>query len=319
MEKDYYKILGVEKTSDQETIKKAYRKKALHLHPDRNQDNPKAEEQFKELSEAYAVLSDPEKRKQYDMFGSQGFNQRYKAEDIYQGSDINDILRDMGFGADLFSRIFGGGQKVQFKSGPSARTTSGFGAGQGAGGFDFSFFGDQGTGKGADLSYELPVTLEEAYSGVSKVIAYRHADGHMERVSVKVPPGVDTNTKLRLAGKGEKGTQGSDGDLIIKIKVQDHKLYARHKDDLEMDYKVSFSQAALGSQIEVPTLAGKTLAVKLAPGSPNGSRLRLKNQGMPKFRGKGTGDLFVRVLVDVPTKLTDKQKELLEELNKLGL
>ncbi len=319
MEKDYYKILGVEKGADQETIKKTYRKKALKLHPDRNQDNPKAEEQFKELSEAYAVLSDPEKRKQYDMFGTQGFNQRYKAEDIYRGSDINDILRDMGFGADLFSRIFGGGQKMHFKSGPSTRATSGFAGGPAAGGFDFSYFGEHG--KGTDLVYELPVTLEEAFSGANKIVAFRRADGQMERVSVKVPQGVDNGTKLRLAGKGEKSPQGqgADGDLIIKIKIQDHKLYARNGSDLEMDYQVSFSQAALGETVEVPTIEGKTLAVKLKPGAAAGSRLRLKGHGMPAFKGKARGDLFVRMQVAVPKQLTDKQKELLVELRRQGL
>lgn len=317
MEKDYYKILGVEKSADQETIKKTYRKKALKLHPDRNQDNPKAEDQFKELSEAYAILSDPEKRKEYDMYGTQGFQQRYKGEDIYRGSDINDILRDMGYG-DLFSRIFGGSQRTQFKSGPSARTTRT--SGSNAGGFDFSFFGDQAAAKGADLAYELPVTLEEAFSGASKTVAYRRANGQMEKISVKVPPGVATGTKLRLAGKGEKGPQGTpDGDLLIKIKVQENKLYARHQDDLEMEYKVSFSQAALGHKLEVPTPDGKTLAVKLAPGSASGSRLRLKGQGMPKFNAKGRGDLFVKIQIDVPNKLTDKQKQLLEQLNQEGL
>ena len=324
MEKDYYKILGVAKDADQETIKKTYRKLAMKLHPDHNKNDTKAEEKFKELSEAYAVLSDPEKRKQYDTFGTQGFQQRYSGEDIYRGSDLNDILKEMGLGGgDFFSRIFGGGaQNVRFRTsgGPSTRRTTGSGAAPG--GFDFSFFGNGQAAdeRGASLTYELPVTLEDVYQGANKTVAYRLANGEMERVSVKVPPGVATGNKLRLAGKGEKGGQGaSNGDLLIKIKVQDHKTYARSGDDLEMEYNVPFTQAALGGSLQVPTLEGKTLSVKLPAGSHNGARLRLKGQGLPQFKGKSKGDLFVKIQIMVPAKLSGRQKELLQELEREGL
>jgi curved DNA-binding protein len=322
--KDYYKILGVEKNADQAAIKKIYRQKALKLHPDRNKNNPYAEEQFKDLSEDYAVLSDPEKRKHYDMFGNQEFHQRYRnKEDIYQGSDINDIFKDMGFSADFFSRIFGNKQKTHFQTGPSRRSTASYGYG-GMNGADISsMFG--GEAKGADLEYELPITLEEAFSGGSREVAFRRADGKMERISIKVPQGVTTGAKLRLAGKGEKGAGNMpDGDLLIRIKVQEHQLFVRNQDDLEMEYKVAFSQAVLGANLQIPTLEGKTLSVKLAPGSVAGSRLRLKGQGMPVFNasnnsGQNRGDLFVKIQILVPNQLTAQQKELLLELKKQGL
>jgi curved DNA-binding protein len=316
MDKTYYQILEVSKDADQETIKKAYRKLALKLHPDHNKNNPQAEEKFKELSEAYAVLSDPEKRKQYDMFGSQGFQQRYRGEDIYKGSDLNEILREMGLGADLFSRIFGSGQNIRFRT-SSARRASGRPAGNG---FDFSYDGQAPESKGASLSYDLPVTLEDVYSGATKTVAYRLPDGSMERISVKVPPGVAGGNKLRLAGKGEKGAKGgADGDLLIKIIVQDHKIFTRQGDDLEVEQKVPFTQTILGGQMQVPTLDGKTLSVKLPPGSQNGARLRLKGQGLPKFKEKGSGDLYVKISSPMPSRLSKRQRELLEELAREGL
>ncbi|MDR1396621.1 MAG: J domain-containing protein [Desulfarculales bacterium] len=316
MDKSYYQILGVAKDADQDTVKKAYRKLALKLHPDHNRDNPQAEEKFKELSEAYAVLSDPEKRKQYDMFGTQGFQQRYRGEDIYKGSDLNEILREMGLGADLFSRIFGSGQNTAFR-GSTARRSSG---GQANSGFDFFSGAQPSERRGASLSYELPVTLEDVYSGTTKTVAYRLADGSMEKVGVKIPPGMASGNKLRLAGKGEKGAKGSaDGDLLIKITVQDHKIFTRQGSDLEVEQKIPFTQAILGGQMQVPTLDGKTLAVKLPPGSQNGSRLRLKGQGLPKFKEKGSGDLYVKISISLPSRLSKRQRELLEELEREGL
>ncbi len=322
MSKDYYKVLGVEKTATPEEIKKAYRKLAMKYHPDRNKEDKTAEEKFKEVGEAYAVLSDAEKRKQYDTFGSQGFRQRYSQEDIYRGSDLNDVLREMGLGGDFFSRIFGGG-----RGGPSGFRTYTFtgGApggpgGPGMGGFDFSqAYGEQGMGaqRGSDLVYELPVSLEEVFHGASKMVSYRRG-GQVERVSVKVPAGIDTGKKLRLAGKGEPGPAG-DGDLYIKVRVLDHPQYRREGDDLEVSQEVSYSQAALGGSLEVPTLDGKKLNMKLPKGTQNGARLRLKGQGLPQFHGAGRGDLYVKVGVQVPHKLSKRQKELLEELAQEGL
>lgn len=328
MAKDYYQVLGVEKTASQEEIKKAYRKLALKYHPDRNKDDKGAEEKFKELGEAYAVLSDPEKRKQYDTFGSQDFSQRFSQEDIYRGSDLNDVLREMGLGGDFFSRIFGGRggpagfRTYTFHGGGAPRPDMG-GMGGGMGGFDFGqgVHGEAGMGarRGTDLVYELPVSLEEVFHGATKMVSYRRG-GQVERVSVKVPAGISTGKKLRLPGKGEPGAPGGgDGDLYIQVRVLDHPRFSRDGDDLEVSHDIGFSQAALGGSLEVPTLEGGQLTVKLPKGTQNGSRLRLKGQGLPQFHGSGRGDLYVKVTVKVPAKLSKRQKELLEELAQEGL
>ncbi len=327
MAKDYYKILGVDKKASQDEIKKAYRKLALKYHPDRNKDDKSAEEKFKELGEAYAVLSDEEKRKQYDTFGSAGFQQRYSQEDIYRGSDLNDILRDMGLGGDFFSRIFGGGGGAGRGGGFRTYTFTGGGGQPGMGGhmggmpgFDQGF-GEAGMhpGRGHDLVYELPVSLEEAFQGATKMVSYRRGS-QVERVSVKVPPGIATGKKLRLTGKGDPGPQGAHpGDLFIKVRVLDHPQFSRDGDDLEVAQAVTFTQAALGSTVEVPTLEGKTLSVRVPKGTQAGARLRLKGQGMPQFHGAGRGDLYVKIVVSVPNKLSKRARELLEELAQEGL
>ncbi len=319
MAADYYKTLGVQKDASQEEIKKAYRKLALKYHPDRNKDDKGAEEQFKAVNEAYAVLSDAEKRKQYDTLGTQGFRQRYSQQDIYQGSDISDILRDVGLGGDFFSRIFGGqaqggqGGYRTYHFGQGARPGTGFGQ-------DYGGFGAApGPQRGADLIYELPVTLEEVFSGATKMVSYRRG-GNMERVSVKVPKGIASGKKLRLAGKGEPGVNnGPTGDLLIRVRTLEHNRFSREGSDLELKQEVPFSQAALGATIQVTTLDGKTLSIKVPKGSQHGARLRLKGQGLPQFGTNGRGDLFVKLQIKVPQKLSKDQRRLLEELAEQGL
>ena len=325
MAKDYYKILGVAKTASQDDIKKAYRKLAMKYHPDRNKDNPGAEDKFKELGEAYAVLGDPEKRKQYDTFGSSGFKQRYSQEDIYRGSDLGDILREMGLGGDMFSRFFGGGGRggggfrtYTFHGGPGQQQT---GPGRGAWDFGGGYGGQQAAPvRGQDLIYELPVSLEEVFQGADKTVTYRRG-GKMERVSVKVPPGIATGKKLRLAGKGEPPPPGgaNPGDLLIRVAVLDHPRFRRDGDDLETEVAVPFSQAALGSSVSVATLDGKNLNVKVPAGTQGGSKLRLKGQGLPQLKGGGRGDLLVKIGIEVPKRLNKEQKELLGQLAEKGL
>jgi len=315
MAKDYYKVLGVAKGAPAEEIKKAYRKLALKYHPDRNKGDKEAEDKFKEINEAYAVLSDPKKKQEYDTYGSSGFKQRYSQEDIFRGSDINDILRGMGLGGDAFSQFFGGGGRGGFR-------TYTHGGGPGAGGFGYQQpYGGMGgvPARGTDLVYELPVSLEEVFHGGEKMVSYR-VGSRTERISVKVPPGIETGKKLRLAGKGEPGPPGAQpGDLLIKINVLDHPQFKREGADLEITKEVPFSQAALGATVEVNTLEGKNLTVKLPKGTQPGARLRLKGQGLPPFKGSGRGDLFVRVAIEVPQRLSKSQKELLEKLAEEGL
>ena len=321
MSKDYYKILGVEKGASPEEIKKAYRKLALKYHPDRNKDDKQAEEKFKELGEAYAVLSDADKRKKYDTFGSQAFSQRFSQEDIYQGSDLGDILREMGLGGDIFSRLFGGGRGGPGGGFRSYTFSGGAHPGAGQPGYEYGpgFGQARPPMRGTDLVYELPVTLEEVFHGATKMVSYRRGN-QTERVSVKIPPGVATGQKLRLPGKGDPGPQGAaPGDLFIRVRVLEHGEYRREADDLEVTKKIGFTQAALGAEVELAALDGKTLSIKIPKGTQSGARLRLRGQGLPHFKGSGRGDLFVRVQLEVPTRLSKRQKELLQEMAEEGL
>ncbi len=312
-DKDYYQILGVDKGADQEAIKKAYRKMALKYHPDKNKDDPQAEDKFKEVNEAYAVLSNPEKRRQYDQFGSEGFRQRYSQEDIYRGFDPRDIFSDLGLGGDIFSKLFGGG-----RGGPRRGTYQTFQ--YGPGGFQEGGFGGFGgpPPKGADLVYELPVALHDVMNGASKTISYRRA-GTNERVTVRIPAGIAEGKKLRLAGKGEVGPTGEPGDLFIKIKLAPDDNFEVDGPDLTTNLEVKFSEAALGTEHTVHTLDNKRLSVKVPKGAQSGQKLRLKGHGLPRLGGGGRGDLYVRLKVTVPKRLSRRQKELIEDLAQEGL
>jgi len=301
--KDYYKILGVSKSASPEEIKKAYRKLALKYHPDRNKGNKNAEAAFKDLNEAYAVLRDPEKRKQYDMFGAEGFQNRFTQEDIFRGFDLGSIFREFGFG---------GGGRGQNPFGHMYGGMGGFG--QGAG-----FQGHGKGSKGQNLVYELPMTLEELCSVTNKTIAYQ-LDGRQERVSVKVPAGMKDGQKLRLQGKGQPGLYGGPpGDLYIQIKELDHPIYRRENADLYVKQKIAFSQAALGTEIEVPTIDQKVLKLKIPPGTQDNAKFRLKGYGMPHYKESGRGNTYVEIHIAVPRQLTKEQKALMESLTEVGL
>jgi molecular chaperone DnaJ len=354
--RDYYEVLGVSRNASKDEIKDAYRKLALQYHPDRNKA-PDAEEKFKEISEAYAVLSDNEKRQQYDTLGHAGFDQRYTAEDIFRGADFESIFRDIGFGfGDLFRTFFGGGF--------------------GGGGFR------ERINRGQDLVYDLEITLEEAAKGTEKEIIIPRTEKcevcggsgaspgtsprtcskcngagkvqHMRKssfamyvqvtpcstcrgkgtiidspckncrgtglvkkrrkISVKIPVGIDEGYQLRLRGEGEMAPNGGEaGDLYVLVHIAQHELFMREGDDLWHVLMISYPQAALGTEVSVPTLDGPT-AVKIRPGTQAGETIRLKGKGMPRFRGYGKGDLLVRVGISVPEKLTSKQRALLEQL-----
>ncbi len=319
MSKDYYQILGVKKSASQEEIKKAYRKLAMKYHPDRNKGNKEAEDKFKEISEAYAVLSDQEKRKQYDMFGAEGFRQKFTQEDIFRGFDFNNIFQEFGFGhfggrkrgggTGIFENLFSGatrGSGYRAKADPFSSFFTGSGSGTGA-------------VKGQDVIYELPVHLEDIVQTNQKTISY-NIGGRHQQVKVKIPAGIADGKKLRLAGMGQPGPEGrTPGDLYIKIKVLNHSLFKREGDDLHLTTEITFSQAALGTSIEVPTIEGKRLNLKIPAGSQSGSKMRLRGHGMPRMGGGGKGDAYVKIQVEVPKKLTKKQKELIEELREVDL
>lgn len=319
MAEDYYKTLGVEKNASSDEIKKAYRKLAMKYHPDRN-PGADGEERFKKISEAYAVLFDPEKRKEYDNFGSQAFSQRFTQEDIFRNVDINEILRDLGFGGASFggdfSRIFGGGGRGQNRyyrtSRESADPFSDFFSGGDAS--QYEQYGRPMPQRGQDAEYRLTVSLYDAYSGSEKRIALKHGD-RTDEISVKIPPGIKTGQKLRIPGKGMPGFEsGPTGDLYIAIQVAEDSRFKREGDDIYIKKDVTFSQAALGSTIEVETLSGEKKRLKVPAGAQNTTKIRMKGFGMPRFKSTGKGDQFVTINVVVPKKLTKKQAELVRQL-----
>jgi len=352
MSKDYYEILGVSKNASTDEIKKAYRKMAMKHHPDKGGD----QEKFKELSEAYAVLSDPQKKQMYDSYGDEGFHQQFSQEDIFRHFNFEDIFREFGFGnmgsrgsnsfADLFGSAFGGrGRRVE---------------------------------RGADLETYLEVTLEEAAKGVKKKFELRHAvkcekckgqggtgketcstchgrgmvqqarnfggmrfvstgacpncrgkgfiiknkcsncdgigrDRKTEKITLDVPKGIFDGATLRLEGQGDYAKDIS-GDLYIHIHVKPHDLFKRDGDDLILEIPISFGQAALGDEIEIPTLQNGKQKLKIPIGTQTHETFILKGEGMPRIRSRGHGDLIVKVIVHTPTKLDSAQKDALKDL-----
>ena len=296
-QKNYYEILGIPKDASKDVIKDAYRKLALQYHPDRNK-SPGAEEKFKEISEAYAVLSDDEKRQQYDNLGKTGFDQKYTREDIFRGADFDSIFRDMGVSSgfgDLFSVFFNGQDFIQ----------------------------RQRPIRGRDIGYEVYITLEEAAHGVEKEIPIQRIEKDRKRlvrrerkITVKIPVGIPEGYRLRLPGEGDAPPEkGHSGDLYIIIHTMPHQYFKREGDDLLYNLHINIPQAALGTEVTIPAIEGKA-ALRIHPGTQPGQILRVKGRGMPRMDGYGRGDLRVRVNVVVPKKLTQHQRALLEELSK---
>lgn len=299
--KDFYAVLGVSRTANADEIKKAYRKLAMKHHPDKNPGDKKAEEAFKELSEAYEVLSDEKKRQMYDQFGfaGGGGQQGHPGGGFGGGGagpggfhsqeDFQDIF------GDIFGDVFGGG-------------------GRNNGGFRQSR-----KQRGADLRYTLNVNFEESAVGCEKTISFvrqRNGRDDSAKLAVKVPAGVRQGQRLKLSGEGDAGSNGGpSGDLYVIINVQDHSLFRREEDDVLLDVPVSYVDAILGGEVEVPTLTGR-VALKIHPGTHSGQIFRLKSKGFPKQGGFGAGDMRIRVLVDTPQNITSKQRELIQELAK---
>ena len=350
---DYYELLGIARTASDEEIKKAFKKLALKHHPDRNPNNKKeAEEKFKEIAEAYEVLSDQDKRERYDRFGHEGLRgqnvgQYASAEDVF--SAFGDLFGGGG-GGGIFDELFGGGRRQH--GGPR---------------------------RGSSIEHELILTFEEAAFGVEKAIQVPrrdqceacsgsgakpgtspqtcpqcHGSGQVQQVqgffSIRtgcprcrgagkiiadpcqecegsgtkirrktirgtIPPGTHDGVILRVRGEGNAGANGAPrGDLHLHIRVHPHEFFERHGDDLVIQVPITYSQAALGGDVPVPTLEGKRTRLKVPDGTQSGQLLRMKGQGVPRPSGRGRGDMIVQVIVEVPRKLTAKQKEILRQL-----
>lgn len=348
--KDYYEVLGVAKTASKDEIKQAYRKLALQFHPDRNKDQG-AEERFKEISESYAVLSDDEKRAQYDQYGHAGFDQRYSQEDIFRNANFSD-----------FEDMFGG---------------AGFDP------FDLFGFGSRGPRRGADLQTTVEITLEEAATGAKREFGYNkvkkcstckgsggapgagirtcnqcggagrvrvvkrlgpmafqtiatcnkcggagksydracpdcHGSGmkkQKENITINIPPGAFDQLRMRMEAGGEYSPAGY-GDLYIDVRVKKHPLFEREEDNLLTELSVPFTAAALGRDMEVQTLLSGKKKLHIAAGTQPDEVLTLRGEGMPRLQRGGKGDLLVRIKVEIPKRLNKKQKELLEEFEK---
>lgn len=305
MAEDYYQLLGVKKDASATDIKKAYRKLAMKYHPDHTKGEKAAEEKFKKISEAYAVLSDEKKRKEYDTFGAEGFQQRFSQEDIFRGFDFGDIFREFGFGGDFFSgRGRGSGTRFNFGGGGP------FGSQAGQ---------QQARMKGTDLVYEISLTLKEVATGTSKTISLQH-QGYSEKVTVKVPKGLISGKKLRLAGKGSPSPFGGPaGDLFIQSRVLNDPVYQVENHDLHVNQEIKLSEIILGTSISVPTLDDKQLNLKIPPGTKPGTKMRMSGHGLPHMKGGKKGDLYLKIQLKLPKKLTDEQKELIDKLAATGM
>jgi curved DNA-binding protein len=304
--KDYYKILGIEKNTGQDEIKKAYRKLAVKYHPDKNPDNKKAEEKFKEISEAYEVLKDPEKRKQYDKLGAnwkqyqqsgfdfEGFrNQagRRQHSHRFEGDPSDFFGGSSGF-SDFFDMFFGGG-------GGGSRGQDIFG--------DFGNFGFEQPG--ADLSGNLTISLREALSGTERLI-----DLGNEKIKVRIKPGAYEGLKLRIKEKGEKGSTGKPGNLYLTVHVEKDPVYERRGDDLVQEVTIDLFTALLGSRKQISSLSGK-FNISIPEGTQNGKQLRLRGKGLPAYDKPGQyGDLYLKLKVQLPQKLNREQKEIVKQL-----
>ena len=350
--RDYYDVLGINKGSSADQIKSAYRKQAIKYHPDKNKGDKTAEEKFKEASEAYHVLSNSERKQNYDNFGHAAFENGGGGRGGFGNFDFSSHFSDIF--EDFFGEGFGGGERKSRRS----------------------------NNRGSDLRYDLSISLEEAYNGKKQDIKFSTSEkcdscsgsgskpghdagscsmcgGHgqvrssqgfftvqqtcpqcsgsgemitnpcgscggqgkkqaSKRLSVTIPKGVDDGTRIRLAGKGEAGSRGSSsGDLYLFINVYSHDLFKRSEENLFFECPISIADAALGTSIEIPTIDGGKAKIKIPQGTQSGKQFRLKGKGMPYMRGGGSGDLYVQVNTEVPVSLNKEQKELLEKFREI--
>ncbi len=306
--KDYYKILGVSKTATDKEIKAAFRKQARKYHPDVNKGDAKAEARFKEINEANEVLSDAKKRQRYDHLGPDWANYRDAPGGPGGGGSVDFGGQDVGGFSDFFRTIFGAAGGA---GGGGFGGRAGF---PGGGQVDYEeMFGGAG---GQDVEGQVELTLEDVLRGTTRTVQL--GDGAARRtVEVRIPAGVRDGSRVRAAGEGGAGRSGKRGDLYLRVKVLPHPLFERKGDDLGVPVSIPLTTAVLGGEAEVPTLDGP-LGIKIPPGSRPGRVLRLRNHGLPKLEGGGRGDLLATLGVALPQTLTDREKELFEELRTLG-
>lgn len=312
--RDYYEVLGVNRSVTPDELKKAFRKLALKFHPDKNPGDKKSEEKFKEANEAYEILSDPTKRQAYDQFGhigtQAGFRPGANPYEGFGGGGARGPSGFEGFGGqgagpenlqdifgDIFSDFFSGRTRP---GGPSP------GAGRAA-----------RSGRGADLRYTLQISFEEAATGTEKTISFiRQRSGKEEtaKLAVSVPAGVKAGQRLKLRGEGDAAPGGAAGDLYVIVSIQEHALFKRVENDVHLDLPITFLDAAMGTTADIPTLTGKA-SLKIPSGTPSGQVFRLKGKGFSAVGAAAAGDMLVRIIIDVPRELSDEHKEELKKMS----
>ncbi|MHA7283939.1 DnaJ C-terminal domain-containing protein [Arthrobacter sp. TMS2-4] len=305
VDKDFYKILGVSKDASGDEIKKAYRKLARKHHPDQNQGAAASERTFKDVSEAYSVLSDPEERQQYDAIRAMGGGARFSAGGAGGGAGGNAGFEDV-FG-NLFGQGAGSRQRTGFSNSnlpPEFADLFGGGGGMGGGGFPGGFQSTRPQ-KGADRTASTSISFAGAINGTT--IGLREPSG--EQIDVRIPAGIRDGQKVRVKGKGQPG-QAGPGDLMVSVSVKEHPLFKRDGDNIRVHVPVSFPEAALGAEIQVPTLSGEMVTMRVPAGTPSGRTLRLKGRGVKT--SKATGDLLVTVDVVVPQNLSKEAQAAVE-------
>jgi len=350
--RDYYEVLDVDRNATKDQIREAFRKLALQYHPVRNK-SPDAEERFKEISEAYAVLSDDIKRQQYDQFGHGGIEGKYSAEEIFRGVDFGDIFRDLGFGfgfEDIIERFFGGGPRrprrgedirydlqvglqevvygserdIEVQRLESCNECKGTGVRAGTEAKVCSKC--KGTGQiqrvqRSGFGHFIQIEACDVCGGRGRTFTpCRNCSGsgnvrRARKIKVKIPAGVDEGVGLRLQGEGGRGPRGvPPGDLYVVVHLRPHEFYERRGDDIYLRVPINFTQASLGAEIEVPTLRGSEV-LRVPPGTQTGTIFRFREKGIPRLEGRGTGDLLVEVVVRTPANLSEGAKRLLRELS----
>ncbi len=352
MEEDYYHVLGVERNASEEEIKKAYRKMALKYHPDRNPGNKEAEQTFKKAAEAYGVLGDSEKRRRYDQFGMDGLRGA-ETRGYSTVEDIFDAFGDIFGGGSIFEDFFGGGKsrgraarrgaslkcdieidfkevaagiekKIELTRREICDTCRGSGAREGTSPVNCPYCKGRGEVQQTQGFFTLRTTCPKC-RGHGKIIespcAKCGGSGRYPKksvISIQIPAGVEDGTRLRLSGQGEPGETGaSAGDLYCDIHVKPHSIFKRQGDNVLCEVPITFAQATLGCTIDVPTLAGKVIQVKIPKSTQNNEVISIRGEGFPNVHGYGRGNLLVQVIVEIPTKITPRQEELLREFTEL--